>query len=204
MAERANATSMVAAGIAVDMIAATLLAERDHGTHPPIVLIDGRSGAGKSTIASQVGARVSQAVIIRLDDVYPGWHGLEAARRQLLSEILTPRAEGRPARWQRWDWAAETAGEWVPVDGAAPLIVEGVGTLSRASRELAELTLWVELDADARKSRALARDGDAFAPHWDQWARDEDDFIAREHPHDLADVVIDGRTIAPDGTLAPQ
>jgi hypothetical protein len=31
-----------------------------------------------------------------------------------------------------------------------------------------------------------------FAAHWDRWARQERAFAAREHPRELADVIVPG------------
>ncbi|MFT4029693.1 MAG: ATP-binding protein [Protaetiibacter sp.] len=156
----------------------------------PVVLIDGGSGSGKSTLAGRLAPRLG-AQLVRLDDVYPGWDGLEAASAHLVKEVL-----GDPPRWRRWDWAAERPAEWHELDPARPLVVEGSGSLSRAARERADLAIWIELDAAERKRRALARDGDGYAPHWERWAAQEAAFRARERPELLADVVIDESRIA--------
>ncbi|HEY4269090.1 MAG TPA: ATP-binding protein [Galbitalea sp.] len=165
-----------------DLAAVTTLAAR---SPRPVVLIDGRSGSGKTELATAL-APVIGAQLVRLDDVYPGWDGLEAASEAVVRDIL-----GRH-RWQRWDWAAMAPAEWNELDRAAPVIIEGCGALSRTSMALATLAIWVELDAATRKTRALARDGDAYAPHWDRWAAQEASFIAREHPADLADLILQG------------
>ncbi|MET3768271.1 uridine kinase [Marisediminicola sp. UYEF4] len=169
----------------------------------PVVLVDGGSGSGKSTLArllvaqwaaNRPGEKVS---LVRLDDFYPGWDGLEVAARQVTDDLLAPLAAGQPGRWRRWDWTNGAHAEWHSVDPASALVVEGSGALGRASRALATLGVWVELDADERRRRAIARDGEAYEPHWDRWAAQEARFAAREHPDRLADVVIDGRSIAP-------
>jgi gluconate kinase len=153
----------------------------------PVVLIDGRSGSGKSTIAPPLAAALG-AQLVRLDDIYPGWDGLELASEHIGEFLL-----GDPwPRWRRWDWVADAPAEWHRVDAARPLVVEGCGTLSRGNRALATFGIWVELDAVSRKRRALERDGDAYAPHWDRWAAQEARFAEREHPRDLADAVLDG------------
>ena len=40
-------------------------------------------------------------------------------------------------------------------------------------------------------ARGIARDGDAFAPHWEQWAQDEAALFARERTRERADLVVD-------------
>lgn len=95
--------------------------------------------------------------------------------------------------WFRWDWENDRTAEWHTVDPSRSLVIEGSGSLSRNNRALATLGVWVELDEPTRKRRALERDGDAYAPHWDRWAAQEAAFLERERPQLLADLVIDER-----------
>jgi len=149
-----------------------------------ILLIDGRSGSGKTELARAIGA----PQLVRLDDLYPGWDGLERGSAAVATLLTT-------GRWQRWDWASSTPAEWHEVDLARPLVIEGCGALSRANRALATHGVWVTLDDVTRKERALAREPD-YAPHWDAWAAQEDAFIAREDPASLADEIVDGTDVA--------
>ncbi|BBY18696.1 adenylate kinase [Mycolicibacterium litorale] len=158
--------------------------------HATTVLIDGRSGSGKSTLADRFATRWESSVVVRLDDIYPGWDGLAWAIDHVLHELLRPRADGRPGRWRRWDWATNTAAGWHTVEPAQRLILEGVGALSPASRATAGLGIWVDTPDDIRKQRALARDGELYRPHWERWAAQEDDHIARHTPHSVADIVV--------------
>lgn len=153
------------------------------------MLIDGRSGSGKTDLARAVVEGWPRAQLLRLDDLYPGWDGLDAGSAAVAGIL----AENR---WRSWDWASDAPGVWHELDPQRPLVVEGVGALSRASRPLADRAIWVELDAATRKARALRRDGDAYAPFWDRWAAQEEAFIARERPRDLADLVVDGTDVA--------
>ncbi|MGI9824898.1 ATP-binding protein [Agromyces sp. Marseille-Q5079] len=153
------------------------------------LLIDGRSGSGKSTIATALAALWPEAVVIRLDSIYPGWGGLAWASEHLRASVLEPRALGLAASWREWDWSSGSVGGWHPVDADRPLIIEGVGSLTIANRALADAALWVEHDTAERKARALARDGETYAPHWDAWAAQEDVFIAQNTPEALADLI---------------
>ena len=156
------------------------------GSRRPVVLLDGRSGSGKSVLAASL-APALDAQLISLDDLYPGWEGLEAGSAAVHDTVLRARDPG----WVRWDWASGSVAEWHPIDSARPLLIEGCGALSRANRERATFGIWLELDAAERHRRSSERDAGRFDDHWDGWAAQEDAFIAREHPRELADTVID-------------
>ncbi|CAJ1495379.1 hypothetical protein [[Mycobacterium] burgundiense] len=153
------------------------------------VLIDGRSGAGKTDLAAALQRAWADSAVISLDDIYPGWDGLSWAGEHIRGALLEPRASGRPGRWRRWDWATDAPAEWHTVAPGQRVIVEGVGTLTAANRALADLGIWVEASDADRKRRALLRDGDTYAPHWDRWARQERDFIAAHDPRTVADLI---------------
>ena len=171
-----------------DAVGAILAAVREAGAARPVVLVDGRSGAGKSELADRLVAVWPQAQLVRLDDVVPGWDGLEESSRAVAG-MLRADAPG----WRVWDWAADAPGQWHAIDPGRPLVIEGVGSLSAANRAGATLGVWVELDDDERRRRALARDGEVYAPHWERWAAQEEAFIARERPRSRADLVVDRR-----------
>lgn len=137
------------------------------------LLIDGPSGAGKTTLAVLIGERLGIRVV-HLDDFYPGWGGLAEGARMVADDVLHPT---RPGYW-RWDWQRQTCGEWVLLNPGEDLIVEGVGAVTGASlcaaRRLGDVdTLRIVADDATRKARALSRDED-FAQYWDMWAAQEE------------------------------
>lgn len=155
------------------------------------ILLDGGSGSGKSTFAARLAAQWADQLgrpvqLVGLDDVYPGWHGLADAARAVPQEILRDRGPG----YRRWDWERDRPAEWVSLDPEAPLLVEGCGALTPESRALADLGIWLAMPAARRKARALARDGEGYAPWWDTWAGQEACHWRRHHPRQLADVVL--------------
>jgi uridine kinase len=167
--------------------AARRAAPRDGRTR--VVAIDGRSGAGKSSLAAGLRAALG-APVVTLEDLYGGWDGLERGIELLVSEVLEPLRAGRAARVPRYDWGAAVWGTpWV-LDPPGVLIVEGVGAGARRAAAYASTLAWMEAAESVRKKRALDRDGETFAPYWDIWAAQEDAMLAREHTPDRADFII--------------
>lgn len=178
--------------MALDPVVALGVGRRALRAPRAVVLVDGRSGSGKTTFAAALAAEAGVR-LLRLDDVYPGWDGMAAASRILVDAVLVPRRSGAPGRWRQWDWPADRPDGAGVVPANGPLVVEGCGALTRASARFATLSVWLELRPEERRRRALDRDGEAFRPHWDRWAAQEARAIAHEDPRRLADVTVDGR-----------
>ena len=50
------------------------------------------------------------------------------------------------------------------------------------------LLVWVDAPEEVRRERAMARDGDVYAPWWDVWAAQEHRLFAVEQTQAAADV----------------
>lgn len=163
----------------------------------PRIVIDGRSGSGKTTLAARLAAAwplAGSPRVLAMDEFYPGWDGLAAASVVLVEGVLMPHAAGRPGSFPRWDWRADGPRgpeESGPVAAEDPLVVEGCGALTAASRAYADLGVWIDAPVASRRRRALARDGEAYAPHWDRWAAQETAHMAAHRPWELADLAFD-------------
>jgi hypothetical protein len=131
-----------------------------------------------------------------MDDIYPGWDGLAASVPMLVNDVLAPMTAGEPAAFRRWDWARDEPAEWQAVPEAPVLVVEGVGCGSRRAAPYLSLLIWVDAPTDLRRHRGLARDGETYKPHWDRWARQEEELFAAEGTAARADAIIKGSTTA--------
>lgn len=186
-ADGSTPQQLVAAG---RIVSAARAVEPSDG--PVIVLIDGRSGAGKTTLAQEVVAAWAGAspTLLSLDEIYPGWDGLDAASQRLVEMLRDARA-GMPLTWTAWDWAASNPGspQIRPVAGA--LVVEGAGALTQDTAALADVRVWMDAPEANRRARAFARDGDSYRPHWERWAAQEDAHLRVHRPRELADIVLE-------------
>ena len=126
-----------------------------------VIALDGPSGSGKTRLADGL-AEVTGGDVLHLDDLYPGWQGLEA----------TPPMVRR-------------------VPPAGLLILDGVGSGAATLRPFLSLLLWVEAPLGVRRRRALSRDEGVYEPFWEMWGAQEARHFAAEQTRIRADRVID-------------
>ncbi|MDI3212158.1 aminodeoxychorismate synthase component I [Arthrobacter sp. AL12] len=158
---------------------------------PVIIAIDGRSGAGKTTLAIELAARLREhhkVSLFHLEDIYPGWNGLAAGIERYVSTVLAPLHRGDPAEWVSWDWNAHDDGATRTTQPAEIVLVEGVGAAAEAARPFLAAAVWADSPEHDRRSRALARDGESYEPFWDEWAAQELAWLAGDDVPARADV----------------
>ena len=183
-------------------IAFQRLIDKQESGKLPIVLIDGRAAAGKSLFANKLAELYFQsekqaARVISMDDLYPGWEGLASGSIYLLTQILIPLSQGKTANWQVWNWADNKRGAIDAVNGhrefsgGTALIVEGCGSISRLTSEIADITIWVEADFQIRKKRFNQRDSGKFDGYFSIWSAQEDEFYEKEKSLELAQLIIE-------------
>jgi len=154
-----------------------------------VVAIDGRSGAGKTSLGREV-ATAWAATLVSMDSIYRGWDGLAAAVPLLVERVLRPLSRGEGAEVPTWDWSLGRPGAIIPLGTPARLVVEGCGASVGEAGRYAGTRVWLELDAAERKERALARDGELFARQWDRWAAQEERLFSADGTAGRAHLVI--------------
>lgn len=197
----------------IEKIADQVLELIDLGNQTPIILIDGRTGSGKTTFAAALQNRLFQKGesaprVIHMDDLYEGWYGLQTGVDYLIRHVLNPLGRREGASWQEYDWYAvdpeapiqpdgkpqvgARTGAWREFRGGTPLIIEGVGALSRIASEHADITIWLEAEQGLRLERLATREDAANGDtSWfAMWTTQEADFYAREKSAEIAQVVI--------------
>ena len=180
----------------MDLIAAIedllLTPARSGNTH--VIAIDGRAGAGKTTLANDLFLALSsthQAAVIHMDEVYEGWElGLSDSLAPRLSHLLRDLSSGQPHQLPVYDWKSEKFTSCREIPLVDILIIEGVGSAQRVVREYATATIWLDIDAASGLERVLERDGKAIEAHMIQWQVDEDEHHRREKTRESADFIL--------------
>src|SRR3954452_9973470 len=125
---------------------------------PFVIAVDGRSGAGKTTLAVELAAllRIHRSVsLFHLEDIYPGWDGLAAGQLRYRRTVLEPLAAGRSGAWTAWDWPRGMDGPARTTAAAEVVVVEGVGAAHAAARGFIDASVWIDAAAAPRRRRAL-------------------------------------------------
>lgn len=164
---------------------------------PRIVAIDGRGGAGKSTLVQRLEAHVPRSAVVHTDDV--AWHHSFFDWAGVLAEHvveLLRRSEAvdfRPPPWVQRD----RPGSISVSAGLQTVWVEGTGVLRDQLAPLLDASVWVQVDRADAERRLLDRDGDAPEQrrHVEEWRREEHPFLLRERPWEHATLVFAGSPV---------
>jgi uridine kinase len=176
------------------------------GPGPLLVALDGRSGAGKSTVAQLVARQVA-ALVIDGDDFYRGgddafWDAkvaeekvdlvIDWRRQRALLERLR---RGEPATWRPYDWDADD-GRLAAAVTAGPadvVILDGAYSARPELADLFGLRALLEVPRAVRRERLLHREGERYRAEWEaRWTEAEDLYFETLMPPEAFDLVVDG------------
>lgn len=178
---------------------------------PRIIAIDGRGGAGKSSLTRRIADVLPETAVVHTDDL--AWNFSIFGWGEFLTErILLPLRNGEPVDVQPPGWAPHGRTGSVTVPVCETVLVEGTGSFRLENADLYDASVWVQSDFDEAKRRALDRDveqgvnGDreAATRFWDEWMLEEIPFYLGQRPWDRADTVVAGTDVVPleSGDLA--
>ena len=150
-----------------------------------LVLIDGASGTGKTSLAAELAARWPtdrRVVVVHMDDLYGGWDGLAAGILALEVSLLTPRSRGEDAHLGSYNWVTESWDDGQVIPTGVDVIVEGCGSFGPVLAQAADARIWLEAPEDLRRERALGRGAEDFERHWDMWESQFAQYLVRCAP----------------------
>lgn len=162
-----------------------------------VLLVDGRSGSGKSTFAERAAALLGGAVV-HSDDL--AWHLDPVAWDDLAVEhVIEPWRRGEDVDLRPPGWVAmgREGSVTAPAD-VRVLVLEGVGAGRASLAARADAVVWVQADRVEARARGLRRDvGRGRTPEeaervWDDWMTAEEPFLAADRPWERADLVVSG------------
>jgi hypothetical protein len=161
---------------------------------PRVIAIDGRGGAGKTTLAERLCEVVPHSFIVHTDDVawnhaYFDWAGV------LAENVLKPLHRGEAVNFRPDAWIEHgRQGSIVVPAGADFIWVEGTGIIRAELFPWLDASLYLQGDLDEQERLLAARDGDSAEQrdHVARWLREELPFMLREQPWVRANMIIAG------------
>ncbi len=137
-----------------------------------LVAIDGRCGAGKSTLAAALHDECGYPVV-HMDDFFlrpvqrteerlatPGGN---VDHERFLAEVLEPLAAGEPATYRPFLCRTMTLGEETTVSPAAVILVEGSYACHPQLRDRYDLRIFLDVDPETQLERIRRRNGEEKA-----------------------------------------
>lgn len=154
----------------------------EHADQRLVIAIDGRTGAGKTTLANDVASRLVESVCtLEVELFIEGWDGLIEGVQRIADTIVVPFKDQGWARARAWDWHREQWAGWqrIPETGQARvLLLTGCGSSSGPLAAHLDASVWIDRPANVRRKRVVERDGDP-SQWWKLWTIQEDTLLAR-------------------------
>ena len=182
------------------------------GQVPLVVAFDGRSGTGKSTLASLVAEDTGAAVVL-LDDFFAAsipnadWDRMTVEERgvnvfdwtRIRSEAIMPLLAGRVARWHPFDFESGPGADGtygmktaaVEVEPASVIIIDGAYSSGPQLADLVDLTVLAETSETERWARLTRREEAEFLAQWHaRWTAVEDFYFSSVRPRSSFDLIV--------------
>lgn len=162
-----------------------------------LIGVDGFSGAGKTTLASELLAVEPALTVVSLESFYLGWDGLAAGPRRAHEQVVLPLTGGEVPVVEPWDWRHDRLAPPRPRPVGPLTVLEGCGAGARPLRDGFSLLIWVDADPAERERRLHAReDWELYAPHRAAFEHQERALAAAQGSRAAADLSV---TRGPDG-----
>ena len=138
-----------------------------------LIAIDGRAGAGKTTIAARFSEELSvdkTVEVIHMDDLYDGWeNALDEHLTKTLESIVNAHQKKEGFEIDIFNWQSLSFDSKRQINPVDILILEGVGAGQKVVRDAGATLYWLDIDADDGIARVLKRDGNQIASQMKQW-----------------------------------
>jgi len=157
-----------------------------------LITIDGPAGSGKTTLAEVIHENLAKGgesvATIHMDDLYAGWDlALSSELTQSLEQILKAYCKRGQIQIPQYDWLEERFSSPLTIDSPDVLILEGVGSGQKITRDSSDIKLWIEAPREIAFARVLERDGENIRPQMQQWQVRESAHFLEEGTKSAAD-----------------
>ncbi|MEU7971296.1 hypothetical protein AB0B48_04575 [Micromonospora sp. NPDC049089] len=169
-------------------------ASPDVSGRPRVIAIDGRGGAGKTTLAGRLRQAEPNSATVHTDDV--AWNHAYFDWGAVLTEnILRPLHRGEPVDFRPDAWISHDRAGSITVPADVDFVwVEGTGIIREEVAPWLDASIYLQGDLDEQERLLVDRDGDSSEQreHVASWLREELPFMLREQPWLRATLIVAG------------
>ena len=156
-----------------------------------LIAIDGRAGAGKTTLAARLFEELSldkTVEVIHMDDLYNGWEkALDAGLTKTLESIVKSHHNKVVFEIEIFNWQLMSFDSKEEINPVDILILEGVGAGQKVVRDAGATLYWLDIDAEVGIQRVLNRDGNQIASQMKQWQISQEIHFIRDKTRENAE-----------------
>lgn len=161
---------------------------------PFLVAVDGRGGAGKSTLVAFLKEQNPTLTVLALDDIV---HPLFDRRqfKVFAKQVLEPLTKKQKGKYQKFDWVLQKHTDWREVMPQGVILIDGLGSLDQILSDYYDLTIWVDCDKDIAFQRGWERDKHIYHVNtmneWvKEWIPKQEAYILKQNPQEKAAIII--------------
>lgn len=156
-----------------------------------LIAIDGRAGAGKTTLAARLFEELSldkTVEVIHMDDLYNGWEkALDEGLTKTLESIVKSHHKKVVFEIEIFNWHSMSFDSKEVINPVDILILEGVGAGQKVVRDAGATLYWLDIDAEVGIQRVLNRDGNQIASQMKQWQISQETHFMRDKTRENAE-----------------
>jgi hypothetical protein len=163
---------------------------------PRLIGIDGRGGAGKSTLFERLQPTFPRSEVVHTDDI--AWnHAFFDWTDLMIENVMRPLHRGEAVEFRPLAWIEHDRPGTIRIPAGLDVVwIEGTGIIREELAPWLDASIWVQGDLDEQESRLVARDGNSPAQqqHIANWLAEELPLLLREQPWQKATIVVAGTT----------
>lgn len=166
-----------------------------------IIGIDGRSGAGKTTLSALLAKDIS-AVVFHMDDYFLRQEQISDERlaspgenvdhERFYEEIVLPLSQGEKMVFhRRYDCHAQSLSPLMKTDINGPVIIEGSYAFHPSLLPFYDFKIFVDIDKERQKERIVNREGARKAEmFFKKWVPLEEKYFDHYHIKEISDHIL--------------
>lgn len=159
-----------------------------------VIVIDGRCGAGKTTLAENL-AKKLLCPVIHMDHFFlpraMQCAGRENIHHERFSEEVIPNL-GRAFSYRPWDCARQAMGEPIVIPQSRYTVVEGSYSMHPVFGKYYDYAIFLEISNECQLARLTQREGANVSMFREKWIPLEEAYFDAFSVRESADIVING------------